>query len=393
MNRKPRKGMSRREALWVLASATTGASAVAMAQTQPATVATPNAVPPSGANGYYACALQFRVDAVNRDTSAETARARMRASLERLDAQVRGAKSWIGSDLKLVVLPEYTLSGFPVRESVAEWLDKAVLAPDGAEYDALAKIAVTNDCYLAGNSYELDRKFPGIFFQCSWVIEPAGKVVLRYRRLISTLVPTPHDVWDAYLDAYGIEGVFPVARTPIGRLAAIASEEILYPEIARCHAVRGAEVFVHSSSEAYTTTMPTKRIARLARGMENLAWVVSCNSAGISNIDISVDSANGGSEIIDHFGNTVVAAGQGETMTANARIDLGGLRDYRRRAGMGNLLSRLPFDVFERGLSGLDFRRKNGLWRDGKVVVPERRYFRERQAETLARLVASGTIA
>jgi deaminated glutathione amidase len=120
---------------------------------------------------------------------------------------------------------------------------------------------------------------------------------------------------------------------------------------------------------------------------------VSCNSAGIANLDIGIDSANGGSEIIDHLGNTVVAAGQGETMTANARIGLDTLREYRRRAGMGSLLSRLPFDALERGLGGLDFRRKNGLWRDGKVIVPERRYFRERQAETLARLVATGTIA
>jgi predicted amidohydrolase len=393
MNSRKKTKMSRRDALWVLAGATTGATTTVRAQTPTPTATAPAPPPLATTAGYYACALQFRVDAVNRDTSAAAARARMRASLERLEAQVRGAKSWVGADLKLVVLPEYTLTGFPVRETVPEWIDKAVLAPDGAEYEALAKIAATNDCYLAGNSYELDRKFPGIFFQCSWLIEPAGKVVLRYRRLISTLVPTPHDVWDAYLDAYGIDGVFPVARTPLGRFAAIASEEILYPEIARCHAVRGAEIFLHSSSEAYTTTMPTKRIARLARGMENLAWVVSCNSAGITNLDISVDSANGGSEIIDHLGNTVVAAGQGETMTANARIDLGGLRDYRRRAGMGNLLSRLPFDVFERGLGGLDFRRKNGLWRDGKVVVPERRYFRERQADTLARLAAAGTIA
>lgn len=346
-----------------------------------------------GASGaYYACALQFRVDAVNRDTSTVSARARMRASIARVGQQLRGAKSWIGADLELVVLPEYTLTGFPTRESIPEWLDKAVLTIDGPEYTALAEIAQGNAVFLAGSSYEADPKFPGIFFQCAWVIDPAGKVVLRYRRLISTLVPSPHDVWDAYLDAYGIDGVFPVAGTRIGNLAAIASEEILYPEIARCHAVRGAELFLHSSSEAYTVTAPPKRIARLARAMESLAWVISANTAGIDNIDISIDSANGGSVIVDHLGNTVVAAGQGETMTANARIDLPGLREYRRRSGMGNLLSRLPYDAFQAGIGGLDFRRKNGLLKNGQVVVPGRGYFREQQADTLARLVAAGVI-
>ncbi len=389
--------VTRRRALTTLSSAPlatysllAGAQGAAPA-TAPQSVGASAAKSASGA--YYACALQLRVDAVNRDSTRDAARARMRASIARIDSLIGGAKSWIGADLKLVVLPEYTLTGFPTRESIPEWLDKAVLAMDGPEYAALGKIASTHACYLAGSSYEADPKFPGIFFQCSWLIEPAGTVVQRYRRLISTLVPTPHDVWDAYLDAYGIDGVFPVARTPLGNFAAIASEEILYPEIARCHAVRGSEIFLHSSSEAYTTTMPAKRIARLARSLENLAWLVSANSAGVANIDIPVDSANGGSEIIDHLGNTVVAAAQGETMTANARIDLAGLREYRRRSGINNMLSRLPFDVFQSGLSGQDFRRKNGLWRDGKVVVPERKYFRERQADTLERLIAARVIS
>ena len=114
--------------------------------------------------------------------------------------------------------------------------------------------------------------------------------------------------------------------------------------------------------------------------------------SGIDNIDISIDSANGGSEIVDHLGHTVVAVGQGETMTANARIDLAGLREYRRRSGMGNLLSRLPFDVFQAGFAGLDIRRKNGLLKDGRVIVPARGYFREQQADALARLVAAGVI-
>jgi predicted amidohydrolase len=317
----------------------------------------------------------------------------MRGSIARIDAQVGGAKSWIGADLQLVVLPEYTLTSFPTRESIPEWLEKAVLTIDGPEYTALSAIAQKHSTYLAGSSYEADAKFPGLFFQCAWMIDPAGRVILRYRRMISTLVPTPHDVWDAYLDAYGIDGVFPVARTPLGNFAAIASEEILYPEIARCHAVRGAELFLHSSSEAYTTTMPPKRIGRLARAMENIAWVVSANTAGIDNIDIPVDSANGGSEIIDHLGRTVVEAGQGETMTANARIDLMGLREYRRRSGISNMLSRLPYDAFQAGIAGLDFRRKNGLWKNGQVVVPTRSYFREQQADTLARLIEQRVIS
>jgi predicted amidohydrolase len=369
------------------------AAPVARAMAQPTASPAPRpAVAPAAAG--VACAMQFRVDAVNADRDRASARARMRRSLERAAAQLRGTKSWIGADLRLVVFPEYFLTGFPTRESLPEWLDKAVLDPKGAEYEALAQLATEHAVYLAGNAYELDEAFPGLFFQCSFVIDPAGRTILRYRRLISTLVPTPHDVWDRYLDVYGLDGVFPVARTPIGNLAAIASEEIQYPEIARAHAIRGAEVFVHSSSEAYTVTMPAKRIARLARAVENLAWVVSANSAGVDGIDIALDSANGGSEIIDHLGRVAVLAGQGETMTAHAPIDLEALRAWRRRVGMGHLLSRQPLDLYVAAYAPRTeaFRRRNGLLDGTRVVVPERRWFRERQAETLERLVDAGIV-
>jgi len=153
-------------------------------------------------------------------------------------------------------------------------------------------------------------------------------------------------------------------------------------------------VLLHSSSEAYTTTLPPKRIARLARAVENLAWVVSANSAGVDNIDIALDSANGGSEIIDHLGRIVVSTGQGESMTAHAMLDIAELRAYRRRSGINNVLARQPFDLYVAAYAGgtTAFRQKNGLLRDGKVVVPERAWFRDRQRQTLDRLVAKGIV-
>jgi predicted amidohydrolase len=385
---KHESDVTRREALALL----TGSAVAAGSLAAPAAVSAAPTTATAQRRGFYACAIQIRVDAVNADSSRDSARARMRASLARAAAQIRGAKSWVGADLALVVLPEYFLTGFPIAESVPQWIDKAVLSIGGEEYAALGAIAQENRVYLAGNAYELDPKFPGIFFQCSFLIEPGGSVILRYRRLISTLVPTPYDVWDRYLDVHGLDAVFPVARTPFGNFSAIASEEILYPEIARCHAMRGAEIFLHSSSEAYTTTLAPKKIGRLARALENLAWVVSANTAGIANIDIAEGSADGGSEIIDHMGGVVVTAGQGESMTANARIDLDELREYRRRSGINNLLSRQPPALFASSYAAGDFRRPNGLLDGGRIVVPERRWFRERQAETVQRLVSRGVL-
>lgn len=177
---------------------------------------------------YVALALQVDCDGVHPDHNREAAAARMGTSLARIDQAIAGAKRWIGADLKLVVLPEYILSGPPWGETIPEWAAKGAVAPDGPEYERLGAISQKHGIFLAGNGYETDPNFPGIYFQACWVFDPSGNRVLTYRRLISIFAPTPHDVWDKYLDLYGIEGVFPVAQTAIGKLAAIASEEILY---------------------------------------------------------------------------------------------------------------------------------------------------------------------
>ena len=190
-----------------------------------------SAQPPDGPppERYAALALQFATACVNDCHDREAARRRMQENLARVGESVTASKAFIrqfsGIDVRLVVLPEYFLTGFPLGESVAVWRDKAALAIDGPEYQSLADIAARTDVYLAGNAYEVDPHFPELYFQTCFIIAPSRETVLRYRRMISLSAPTPYDVWDRYLEIYGLDGVFPVADTPIGRLAAIASEE------------------------------------------------------------------------------------------------------------------------------------------------------------------------
>jgi predicted amidohydrolase len=291
-----------------------------------------------------------------------------------------------------VVLPEYILSGPPWGETIPEWAAKGAIAPDGPEYAALAALAQRHGVFLAGNGYETDRHFPGLYFQCCWVFGPNGDRVLTYRRLISIFAPTPHDVWDKYLDIYGIEGVFPVADTAVGKLAAIASEEILYPEVARAHAIRGAEVFLHSTSEVASTSLTIKQIARRARALENMAYVVSANTAELRGISVPTDSSNGYSDIIDWQGGQMVVAGQGNSSVANAYLDMAGLRAARRRPAMSNMLSRQALEMFADTFATADLRRRNGLLKGGEVVIPDRSYFRARQADAIARMTERGIL-
>jgi predicted amidohydrolase len=342
---------------------------------------------------YMALALQTTCYAVNADQTPEAARARMAWTIDRIKAQVLSAKRFIGADVRLVVLPEYFLTGFPFGETAEQWRLKAAIDMDGPEYAALGQIAIDAQVYLSGNAYERDPNFPSLYFQCSFVIAPDGKVILRYRRLISLFAPSPYDVFDKYVSIYGLEGLFPVADTPIGRLAAIASEEILYPEIARAHALRGAEVFLHSSSEVGSVLPTQKNIAKLARAFENLAYVISANSAGIENIAIPKSSTDAGSKIIDPKGTILADSGFGESMTANALIDVAALRHWRRRPGMPNMLSRLPVGLMADALGGMDVQRRNSLiGPDGQVIQPSPVWYAERQREVITRLDAQGRI-
>lgn len=295
---------------------------------------------------YRALALQTACHAVNRYRDVAAARQAIRANLARVAEQVRASRAFIGPDLRLVVLPEYVLTGFPMGESLELWREKACLRPGGPEEEALGALAAEQDLWLCGNAYELDDDFPGLYFQTCVVIGPDGAVLTRYRRLNSMFAPTPHDVWERYLELHGLDGVFPVARTPIGNLATVASEEILYPEVARAFVLRGAEVLLHPTSESGSPADTPKSITRRARAIENLAYVVSANTAGVRDVPLPAASADGNSCIIDPHGRVVAQAGTGETMVANGVIDLAALRAERRRPGMANLLSRQRLEPF-----------------------------------------------
>ncbi len=324
---------------------------------------------------YYALALQTCCRAVNALSVAE-ARRSIFSAIETCGVQVAASKGFIGPDTRLVVAPEYFLTGFPMGDPVDAWAEKAGIDVDGPEYEALGKICQDNDVYLSGNVYERDRAFPGLYFQASFIIAPNGDTIHRYRRLLSLFAPTPHDVWERYLDRYGVAGIFPVADTELGRLATVASEEILYPELSRALALRGAEVLLHSTSEVGSPELTPKDLAKRARASENQAYVISANSGGICGTGIPESSTDGMSKVIDYQGKVLAAAGYGESMVANHEIDIAALRRQRRRPGMSSLLARQRLELYAHIAQPQARYPANTLLDDtGAAIVPERSHF------------------
>lgn len=345
---------------------------------------------------YAAVAMQLAARSIEKTPDKTAARAQMLGMIGEVETKIRSAAMFIqqygGSPVKLAVLPEYLLTSYPGRISIPDFADKAALEVDGPEYEALGAMAQRLKMFIAGNAYELDSNFPGLYFQASFVIAPSGDVVLRYRRLNSMFAPTPHDVWTKYLDIYGLEGVFPVAKTEIGNIAAIASEEILYPEIARAHALRGAEIFVHSSSEIGSPIDTPKQIAKRARAQENMAYVVSANTAGIEDTTLPLASADGNSMIVDYKGRLMSESNSGETFTAFADIDIEALRATRRKPAMTNFLARQRLELFAATYSDLSVQQADGLIQNNDIASPDRDYFLRTQEETIERMAKEGLI-
>ena len=347
----------------------------------------------SGIPRFTALALQTRCDAVNQDRTPEEARARMAAAIERVSGQIGAARGFLqgfnGYPVKLVVLPEYWMTGFPLGETREAWQAKAAIGMESAEADAIAAVAQRHGIYLCSNHYELDPHFPDLYFQANVIYGPSGDVLCRYRRMISLYTPTPYDVWDRYLDIYGLDGVWPVAVTEIGVLGTIASEEILYPEVARMAAMRGAEILLHPTSEVGSPQMTPKHIAKLSRAVENMAYVVSANSAEIIGTPVPAASTDAMSLVVDWYGRILAEAGPGESLNANAVLDLAGLRSARQQAGMTNTLSRLPLDAFAADYADRTLAPPNRT-PDGTMI--ERAEVLRRQRETIARMTQEGVI-
>jgi predicted amidohydrolase len=347
---------------------------------------------------FSALALQMDCVAVNRLADREQVDQAMTRAIAKVGQQIAGSKAFIntfsGDVLKLVVLPEYFLTSFPMGESIETWREKACIDMDGAEYRRLAEIAATHSVYLSGNVYERDPHFPELYFQTSFIIDDEGEQCLRYRRLISMFAPTPHDVLSRYIEIYGEDALLPVVDTPLGRLACVASEEILYPEITRALALKGAEVILHSSSEVGSPRPTPKNIAKCARAYENMCYVVSANTSSIIDSPVPANSTQGHSQIVDYKGQVMCEAYAGESMVANALLDVGALRAARAKPAMTNLLARQRLELFRSTYASENFYPADNLLQpDGAATVPSRSHFLEQQAGVIQRLREQGILA
>ena len=61
-----------------------------------------------------------------QNQSVEEARKTIFSTIQNLDLSLRSSLAFLGSDVRLVVFPEYFLTGFPMGESIEAWQQKGL---------------------------------------------------------------------------------------------------------------------------------------------------------------------------------------------------------------------------------------------------------------------------
>ncbi len=190
-----------------------------------------------------AAVVQTRVGGVNGDNPGPDIRRNLDYFLECIDiAQGYGPPN------DLLLFHEFPITGF------SEWTKEqhynlAIEVP-GPEVEEVGKKAKQHGCYVVFGTYAKDpENWPGHILHLMVMVGPDGNVVAKHwkQRNVRGLFPGSeqytsaiYDVYDRFVEMYGLDAVIPIARTDIGNIAMSAVQ--FEPELFRCMAMKGAEI-------------------------------------------------------------------------------------------------------------------------------------------------------
>ena len=284
---------------------------------------------------YEVASLQTRARAVSLDEGQRDAD--IRANIARIAELIDYVTAFGNSDVRLVVLPEYAINARWQRMELEDWCRIATTIP-GPYTDLLADKAKQRRIYIAANMMEVRPDFPRRFFNCSFLIDPDGEILIKHWKNNNNAwvfpYTTPSDIYDQFVAKFGREALFPVARTDIGGIGLLTCGELGFPENARCTMMNGAEVLLHLTSEPNNLSHGDVRnweALRTARAYENKCFLAMANIGMYEGATRGLHGTHGDSAIHNFDGSILnKIAGPGEA-TIKGPIDLNALRRVRAK--------------------------------------------------------------
>ncbi|MGQ9713903.1 MAG: carbon-nitrogen family hydrolase [Anaerolineae bacterium] len=186
---------------------------------------------------------------------------------------------------------------------------------EGGSFAALVHVAREHRLYVVASALERHEK--GLS-NTAVVVSPAGEVVGAYRKI--HLIPLFQE------DRYLYPGDAPVlVEFPWGKAGLAICYDLRFPELFRAYALGGAEMIF------LVAEWPQERIAHWqvlaqARAIENLAFVVACNSTGAD----ESGAFGGHSLVVGPWGEVLVEGGEDEALLV-AEVDLARVQEARER--------------------------------------------------------------
>ncbi len=189
-----------------------------------------------------ATVVQTRVQGVNGANSGPDIQRNLKYFLECIDiAQGFGPPS------QLLLFHEFPITGF------SEWTRdqhyNLSLEVGGPEIAAVVAKAQKYRCYIVFGTYAKDPvNWPGHILHLMVMAKPDGTVATHWKqRNVRGMFPGSeqytsviYDVYDRFVEMYGLDAVIPVERTDIGNIGMSAVQ--FEPELFRCMAFKGAEI-------------------------------------------------------------------------------------------------------------------------------------------------------
>lgn len=244
--------------------------------------------------------------------------------------------------VRLVVFPEFWLTGpggiGGIQRTVQD-MEKMAISHGDEVFERIGAFAKQNRVYVAFQNFEVHQKLPGRVFNSAFLIDDQGRLVHTYRKIqcadVWGFLPdaTPGSIMDQYVELFGYEALFPVADTPIGKIANMICFDNMSPEVAFGLRHFGAEVICHSSSEPHGAEgrSPWDNARRL-RAFENTAYMISAIDGGehvAEDSDLLTFFRRGHTRVIN-FDGTVQGTVDGPgPVVLRAHVDLNSLRRMR----------------------------------------------------------------
>jgi len=242
----------------------------------------------------------------------------------------------------LLVFHEYPISGALDRNwSRKQVVENAAIDVPGKEMELIGQKAKQYNCYIELGCYARQEDWPNHFINMGVIIGPNGDVIYKHWKLRNTpglgFSTTVYDVLDEYVEKYGADAIFPIARTDIGNLSIAPC--VKEPELIRAAAIKGAEIVIRymTAGGGYYSINPsfsrgggihTFGIDLQSACIQNNIYGVFVNNALSSQEDVIYDFGAGYSTMYDADGNIIAQASSPHETIISATIPIA---NYRRK--------------------------------------------------------------